>query len=383
MKNHSTPGKHVKRIAIKPLAAVVALAVANWALPALAQEAQGTQATQDTQANPNQLQTVLVTANKRVERLENVPESIAVLSEAELQRNNVREMEDIINLTPSLSLASGTTAANNAIFMRGIGTVSVGIGVESDVSIIIDDIPIASQFQAFRDLADVARVEVLRGPQSTLFGKSAVAGAVNIVTKPIAGPIVYRANAYYTNDHEWRVGASVGGKLRDDFGMRIAVNKTDMPGNFTNLTNGQKVNGSGGKTIMTKFQWTPIRDLQIDFTPHYNHQVNSRGVTAVNGFFNRDGTPANLATAYLNGNAQLPASVTLAGINPFDPNNRYVRRDFPTGINSSTFGSASRLRGGPTAKRFPIDRKASSWKSCKRSFATGGRATTGGRRRRS
>jgi iron complex outermembrane receptor protein len=337
LKKHSTLGKHTTRIAIKPLPAVVALALAHWALPALAQD------TQDTQADPNQLQTVLVTANKRVERLENVPESISVLSEAELQRNNVREMEDIINLTPSLSLASGTTAANNAIFMRGIGTVSVGIGVESDVSVIIDDIPIASQFQAFRDLADVSRVEVLKGPQSTLFGKSAVAGAINIVTKPISGPIVYRANAYTTNDKEWRIGASVGGKLRDDFGMRIAVSKTEMPGNFTNLTTGQKVNGSGGKTIMTKFQWTPLKDLQVDFTPHYNTQVNSRGVTAVNGFFNRDGSPADLSTAYMNGNAQLPASLTLAGINPYDKNNRYVRRDFPTGINSSTFGSGLKL----------------------------------------
>lgn len=323
-----------KHIAIKPIPAVVALALSHWALPALAQDAQ-----QQAAAPEGQLQTVLVTANKRVERLDNVPESISVLSEAELQSNNVREMEDVINLTPSLSLASGTTAANNAIFMRGIGTVSVGIGVESDVSVIIDDIPIASQFQAFRDLADVSRVEVLKGPQSTLFGKSAVAGAINIVTKPISGPIVYRGNAYTTNDGEWRLGASVGGKLRDDFGMRIAVNKTDMPGNFTNLTTGQKVNGSGGKTIMTKFQWNPIRDLQVDFTPHYNTQVNSRGVTAVNGFFNKDGSPANLATAYMNGNPQLPASVTLAGINPYDPNNRYVRRDFPTGINSSTFGS--------------------------------------------
>jgi iron complex outermembrane receptor protein len=340
MNKQSTRGAgRTRSIAVKPLTMAVALALAYAAMPAQAQgQAQGQDAA-DAQAKPDQLQTVLVTANKRVERLENVPESISVISEAELVRNNVREMEDIINLTPSLSLASGTTAANNAIFMRGIGTVSVGIGVESDVSIIIDDIPIASQFQAFRDLADVARVEVLKGPQSTLFGKSAVAGAVNIVTKPISGPIVYRANAYYTNDHEWRVGASVGGKLRDDFGMRIAVSKTDMPGNFTNLTNGQKVNGSGGKTIMTKFQWTPIRDLQVDFTPHYNYQVNSRGVTAVNGFFNRDGTPANLATAYMNGNPQTPASITLAGINPFDPNNRNVRRDFPTGINSATFGT--------------------------------------------
>lgn len=334
------------RIALKPAAAIVAVAMAHWTLPAQAQEAQ------DTQADGRQLQTVLVTANKRVEKLENVPMAISVISEAELQRNNVREIEDIVALTPSLTQASGTTAANNALFMRGIGTVSVGIGVESDVAVIIDDIPIAVQFQAFRDLADVSRVEVLKGPQSTLFGKSAVAGAINIVTKPISGPIVYRGSAYYTDDKEWRLAASVGGRFTDTFGMRLAVNKSDMPGNFTNLTNGQKVNGSSGKTFMGKFSWTPIKNLDIDFMPQYNEQTNSRGVTAVNGFYRTTGsaaagnlvqTPADLATAYMNGNPQLPASITLAGINPYDPNNRYVRRDFPTGINSRTSGAGLRL----------------------------------------
>ena len=84
MSKQRTPGA---RIAVKPLAAVVAMAVAHWTVPAQAQEAP---------TNPNQLQTVLVTANKRVERLENVPESISVLSEAEIQRNNVREIEAIL-----------------------------------------------------------------------------------------------------------------------------------------------------------------------------------------------------------------------------------------------------------------------------------------------
>lgn len=329
-------------LAVKPLAAVVALAVAQWALPAHAQQAQ------EGQQDPNKLQTVLVTANKRVERLENVPMAISVVSEAEIQRNNIREIEDVVAMTPSLTQASGTTAANNALFMRGIGTVSVGIGVESDVSVIIDDIPIAVQFQAFRDLADVARIEVLKGPQSTLFGKSAVAGAINIVTKPITGPVIYRGSAYYTDDKEWRVAASVGGRMTETFGMRLAVNKSDMPGNFTNLTTGKKVNGSSGKTMMAKFSWTPVRNLDIDFMPQYNEQENTRGVTAVNGFYRTTGsaaagnlvvTPADLATAYMNGNPQLPASLTLAGINPFDPGNRNVRRDFPTGIKSRTSGA--------------------------------------------
>jgi iron complex outermembrane receptor protein len=307
---------------------------------------------QEAAAKTGQLETVVVTANKRIEKLESVPMAISVLSEAEITRNNIREMEDVIALTPSLTMASGTTAANNALFMRGIGTVSVGIGVESDVSVIIDDIPIAVQFQAFRDLADVSRIEVLKGPQSTLFGKSAVAGAINVVTKPISGPMVFKGSTYYTNDGEWRLGLSAGGNVSETFGLRVAANRSNMPGNFHNLTTGKDVNGSAGTTMMAKLSWRPTSSLSVDLMPHYNDQVNSRGVTAVNGFRITTGSaaagtqvtnPADIKTAYLNGNAQLPASVVLAGIDPYDSNNRNVRRDFPTGINSKTSGSGLKL----------------------------------------
>lgn len=340
---------HTHHLTISPMAATVALAMLAIAGNTWGQEGSGAgSSANQTPADPARLQSVLVSANKRVEKLESVPMAISVISEAEIARANIREIEDVVALTPSLTQASGTTAANNALFMRGIGTVSVGIGVESDVAVIIDDIPIAVQFQAFRDLADVARIEVLKGPQSTLFGKSAVAGAINIVTKPITGPLVYRGSAYYTNDHEWRLGASVGGMTSETFGLRIAANRSEMPGNFTNLTNGQKVNGSSGKTVMAKFTWRPTPNLDIDLLPHFNEQTNSRGVTAVNGFFRTTGSaaagnlttaPGDVGTAYLNGNPLLPASVTLAGINPFDPNNRNVRRDFPTGIESKTHGT--------------------------------------------
>jgi iron complex outermembrane receptor protein len=302
---------------------------------------------QDTATKVGELETVVVTANKRVEKLENVPMAISVLSEAEIARTNIREIEDVIALMPSLTMNSGTTSANNAIFLRGIGTVSVGIGVESDVSVIIDDIPIATQFQAFKDLADVARIEVLKGPQSTLFGKSAVAGAINIITKPISGPMVYRGSVYMANDGEWRVSASAGGKLSEHFSARISANDTRMPGNFHNLTTGTDVNGSGGKTFIAKLLWQPTDDLSLELTPRYNGQGNTRGVTAINGFSLRTGTALlnNIVTTpipstgtYLNGNALLPSSTVLAGIDVNDPRNRNVRRDFPTGLDSTDRG---------------------------------------------
>src|SRR5471032_3178698 len=225
----------------------------------------------DAPAPEEHLETVIVTANKRVEKLESVPMAISVMSEKEIQRTNIREIEDVVAMMPSLTLNSGTTAANNAIFMRGIGTVSVGIGVESDVAVIIDDIPVATQFQAFKDLADVSRIEVLKGPQSTLFGKSAVAGAINIVTKPLSGPMIYRGSTYLTNDGEWRVNASMGGSLSDHFAMRLAASDTRLPGNFHNLTDGRDVNGSGGKTFMGKLQWVPTDNITVDLSPHYNY----------------------------------------------------------------------------------------------------------------
>jgi iron complex outermembrane receptor protein len=319
---------------LKPIAALVALAMLAMGSDALAQE---------DPAKSGQLETVVVTANKRIEKLESVPMAISVLSEAEIARNNIREIEDVVALSPSLTMKAETTAANNALYMRGIGTFSIGIGVESDVSVIIDDIPIAVQFQAFRDLADVSRIEVLKGPQSTLFGKSAVAGAINIVTKPIGGPMVYRGSTYYTNDGEWRLGLSAGGMVSETFGMRLAANRSSMPGSFHNLTTGKDVNGTSGTTFMAKLSWRPTSALGIDLMPHYNDQVNTRGISAINGFRLANGTPADVATAYMNGNPLLPASVVLAGSDPHDANNRNVRRDYPTGLTSRTAGSGLKV----------------------------------------
>src|SRR5258707_4662113 len=184
-----------------PIAASVLLALSSIGSPALAQQAAAPGVEKD------RLESIGVPANKRVEKLESVPMAISVITEETIERNNVRELEGIVALTPALSVNAGTTSANNAITMRGVGTQTTSIGVEGDVIVIIDDIPVANQFQAFRDLADIFRIEVLKGPQSTLFGRSAIAGGVIIVTKPISGPIPGRLTYLHTSDHEPSVAA--------------------------------------------------------------------------------------------------------------------------------------------------------------------------------
>lgn len=332
---------------LTPIAAAVALAIVVSA-PVHAQQAA--------------LETVVVTANKRVERLESVPMAISVVNEAVIERTNLREIEDLVANTPALSVTAGSTSANNTISMRGIGTATVTIGIEADVAIIIDDIPIAQQFQAFKDLSDVMRVEVLKGPQSTLFGKSAVAGAVNIITKPISGPLAGKASILHTDDGEWRYALSYGGEINEKFGMRLATSRTRYEGNLNNLTTGKKLNGSGGQTFMAKLAWHPTNNLDIQFSPSYNHQENTKGANAIRSLMVNSPSgpvavglagsnpvnplyliPAGASTPANPGSVNaIPASRALAGITP-GPDNRDVRRDSPTGMNSTDRGAGLRI----------------------------------------
>lgn len=335
---------------------------------------------EDAKSEDGKLQRIVVTANKRVEKLESVPLSISVLAEEVIARNNVREMEDIVSLSSALNVNTGTTSANNTISMRGVGTQTNSIGVEGDVVVIMDDIPIANQFQAFRDLADIARVEVLKGPQSTLFGRSAIAGGLIIVTKPISGPPQGRATLLTTDDGERRYSVSYGGYLNEGLGLRFAASHADFPGNLNNLTTGQKVNGSRGKTFMAKLAWRPAGGLDVDVMPYYNDSSNTRSPTALRQFAIRN-TGTNAATQGAIGERQqggaggvntlgpggsslpvflipanspggfpatassinaIPASVALAGINPTEWN-RDIRRDHPGGLESTNKGVGAKL----------------------------------------
>ncbi|MES2149497.1 MAG: TonB-dependent receptor [Pseudomonadota bacterium] len=308
----------------RPLAAAVALAMLGMAASAHAQQAV---------ADSGKLEAVIVTANKRAQNLQDVPAAISVLNDVTLQRANVRDLEDIPNLSPALTLSYGTQPGNFSINMRGVGTYSLGIGVEADVSVIVDDIPIGMQAGAFKDLADVFRIEVLKGPQSTLFGKSAIAGALNITTKPISGPLRTNTTMLSTSDHEWRLGGSVSGAVSDSFRLRVAASKTNFDGTLNDLTTGRKVNGSKGENLSAKFEWQPIDALTLTLTPHYNRTEKFCCSTAF--------TSMSPGALYRNV-AQLPQSLVLAGVR-IEPGNLAIRNDYPTGGKFHDAGTGLKL----------------------------------------
>jgi iron complex outermembrane receptor protein len=281
-----------------------------------------------------QLEEIIVTSTKRAERLQDVPVAVTALTQDVLDRNNVRELGDVVKLSPAISIDYGSQPGNFSIKMRGIGTFSNGIAVESDVAVVIDDVPIGFQAAAFKDLIDVERVEVLRGPQSTLFGKSAIAGVLNIVTAAPSSTFGGKAMVLATDDGEKRIGFTVTGPINDDVRVRLTVAKSDYDGNLKNLTTGKNVNGSSGLTATAKIEWTPTENLKLSLAPRFNHNVSSccaSAITELTPGLNYQGEPA------------FPATLTLRGIT-LDKNNHFIRADDRIGGgNSEVFGGTARL----------------------------------------
>ena len=163
----------------KPISKAVALALitSTYLSPQLfAQE------DEETPENDN-FERITVTSQKRVENINEVPIAVSVLREDQINAAFAPNIEGLQALVPSVSFRKGNTTRNSALTVRGIGTVSFSIAAEPSVSTVVDNVVLGRSGQAFTDLYDLERIEVLRGPQGTLFGKNASAGVVNITTK--------------------------------------------------------------------------------------------------------------------------------------------------------------------------------------------------------
>lgn len=333
--------------------AVAVLTVLGSLIPAQAQQSDNSKTTDN--PDSGKLDRVVVTVNKRAELVENVAASVSVMSERFIERNNIKDFDDLVNYAPSITLSPSTNNSGVGINMRGIGTIQYGMGTSPDVAIVVNDIPIVLQGAAFQDLADVQRVEILKGPQSTLFGRSAIAGAMVITSKPAGGLLGGSGSAVITSDGEHRIKAAYGGTVSDGFAYRVAASESNFPGNVNNLTDGSKVNGNGGKTFMSRFLWTLTPDLDVEISPRYNWSKSTccalvfSGLSVVDptkpiGSFTVNGTaltPLVAGGATVSGDPSAPGSA-LYGIN-VGRRNVDIRNDYPNGNTNETVGSGLRV----------------------------------------
>ncbi len=216
------------RIALKTLALSASAIALTHTAPAMAQ-----------------VEEIIVTAQKVEENVQDVPIAITAVPGERLEQAVVFNLENISTIVPSVTFRKGTTSANSAIVMRGVGTITFSVAAEPSVSTVVDGVVLSRSGQAFMDLVDIERLEVLRGPQGTLFGRNASAGLVNIVSKGGSDTFEAQANADWFEGDEWRLRAAIAGPLAENLTARVTAFYGSFDGNITNINGGRNrtVNG--------------------------------------------------------------------------------------------------------------------------------------------
>jgi iron complex outermembrane recepter protein len=243
---------------------LVATVLASWGAPIGAQVAPS-----QVDDVSNAQADVVVTAQKRSERLQDVPLAVTALSPSELTSRQINDTSALVAAVPSLTFTQGNNVSNSTFRVRGIGTSLFNQGSESSVSTVIDGIVLARQAQGFVDLADLERVEVLRGPQGTLFGKNATAGVISVVTARPSRTFTARAEATIAEQDENRVKGTVSGPLSETLRARISGFYNDVGGHITNVANGKDKNGFESHGVRGKLEWDASETLNLLATVDY------------------------------------------------------------------------------------------------------------------
>jgi iron complex outermembrane receptor protein len=241
---------------------------------------------------------IVVTARHRQESLQKVPIAISVVDGAKAASKNLNNIQDISSQVPAVDFRTSASNKDQTVFIRGVGTISTSPGVEPSVSTVIDGVVMARAGSATLDLLDLDHIEVLRGPQGTLFGKNASAGVINIVTRsPTATPSGYIDAALYEGG-ELRGSAGISGPIVEGkLSGLISGFWSHYDGNVDNIALGREVNGYQNTGARAKLVATPTDNLKITFGADYTHSYETipTGVWATT---NRIAYPTGANTNY-------------------------------------------------------------------------------------
>ncbi|MEM8814546.1 MAG: TonB-dependent receptor [Pseudomonadota bacterium] len=209
------------------------------------------------------IEEITVTAQKREENIGDVPVAISVLGREQIDTSFASNLEELQALVPSVSFRTGNTTRNSALTVRGIGTISFSVAAEPSVSTVVDGVVLGRSGQAFGDLYDLERVEVLRGPQGTLFGKNASAGVVNITTQRPGEEFNGYLSARFYQDNEYQLRGRVAGPLTDALRGSLTFVNSEFDGYVTNVFNNEKVNGYDRQGIRAMLEYDVNDSTQV------------------------------------------------------------------------------------------------------------------------
>ena len=237
---------------------------------------------------------IIVTAQRRVERLQDVPIAITALGSEELTARGINDLADLAAGVPGLAITGfAGVNASNLVSMRGVSGQLAPIGASQATAIYLDGVYLSLPDAAFFGLNDIERIEVLRGPQGTLYGRNATAGAINIITRTPSDEVEGGVNFSYGNYNEFMARGSFSGPIADDLFGGIAMSYDDRDGYFRNLTTGNRIGDRSSLTVRGQLHFDRGTDfdatLSADYTEIRGPDIFKNGFT--NGVYTGLGDP--------------------------------------------------------------------------------------------
>ncbi|WP_435417071.1 TonB-dependent receptor [Parerythrobacter aurantius] len=206
---------------------------------------------------------IVVTATKREQTLQETPISVSVTSGETLEQAQIRDVLDLQTVAPSLRVSQLQNSSSSTFIIRGFGNGDNNFGIEPSVGVFIDGVFRSRSASSLNDLANVQRIEVLNGPQSTLFGKNASAGVISVVTRAPQFQFGGSIEAGYGEFNDIRVKGDITGPITDTiaFALDGSYNKRDGYGRIVNLD--EEVNDRNRYTARGQLLFEPSDSLRI------------------------------------------------------------------------------------------------------------------------
>lgn len=216
------------------------------------------------------IEEIVVTARKRVENLQEVPDSITAFNERMIEERRINRISDAMLVTPGVHMVSDQDAGTNIITVRGIGT---NRNLPASVAFVVDGVILPDSDAFTADLSDIERIEVLKGPQGGLYGRNAIAGAINLTTRRPTEKFSSDAKLGFSSGDTMDLFGAVSGPIAGDRLLgRLAINHHDTEGRITNTFTGDKLDHDENTRVSGRLIWSATDRLTLDLRGSFYDQ---------------------------------------------------------------------------------------------------------------
>ena len=296
------------------------------------------------QDSPTHLEEIVVTSTKRQTTLQETPVAVSVIQADVLQKAQIQDIKDLQFLVPSLRVTQLQSSGNTNFLIRGFGNGANNAGIEPSVGVFIDGVYRSRTASALADLPNLERIEVLRGPQSTLFGKNASAGVINIVTaKPSLDGFSGSAAVTVGDYGQFIVKGDVTGPLSETTAFSLSGSTNQRDGYYDNLAGGDALGELNRYSVRGQLLYAPTDTFEARFIAEYDDFDE-----ACCGVANLQDGPTGGAVRAVGGNLVPNAPFAYQGYYDFTPVNQFqtdgVSMEIDYDYNDITFTSISSVR---------------------------------------